>query len=785
MNRSCVISLRGAGWRFILITTALVPLWPLRAEPVAAPPPTVQGKVLDPTRTPIPGAKVTATGDARTAGGSTYSGQAGEFGLFLKPGSYSVRIAADGFQDSVQNVLVGASPVDDLDIILELTPRQEVVTINETINYQVLTPTSTKTATPLLDVPQSISVVTQNLIRDQGMQNMADVVRYVPGITMAQGEGHRDAPVIRGNATTADFYVNGVRDDVQYYRDLYNVERVEAVKGANALTFGRGGGGGVINRVIKEAQFQPIREISLQGGSFGNKRFSSDFGQSLGNKAAFRLNGMYENSDSFRHDVNLERYGIAPGLTIKPGERTQLKLSYEHFDDARTVDRGIPSFGGGPSAANRSTFFGDPARSYATAGVNLGSIVIEHQTGTFNVRNNTLVGDYDKFYQNVFPGAVNADQTLVSLSGYNNATQRRNLFNQTDVTGAVTTGGLRHTLLMGTEVGRQRSRNFRNTAYFGSGATSIPVPFSSPRTNAPIEFRQAATDADNQPTNHVAAAYIQDQIEVSRYLQVVAGIRYDYFGMDFSNRRTAEQLSRTDGMVSPRAAVVLKPMTSVSLYTSYSVSYLPASGDQFSSLTATTQTLKPEKFTNYEVGAKWDAGRSLTFTTAVYRLDRTNTTARDPNNPAQIVLTGSQRTTGYETGVNGNITRRWRTIGGYAYQDAFVTSATTAAARGAQVALVPHHTFSLWNNYSFTNRWAMGLGVIHQAEMFTGIDNTVRLPQFTRADLGAYYTLTEAVRLQANVENLFDRTYYATANGNNNIMPGYARAVRIGLVARF
>ncbi len=215
---------------------------------------------------------------------------------------------------------------------------------------------------------------------------------------------------------------------------------------------------------------------------------------------------------------------------------------------------------------------------------------------------------------------------------------------------------------------------------------------------------------------------------MSRHLQVVAGARYDYFNIDFHNNRIVENLIRQDNMVSPRAALVFKPIAPVSIYTSYSVSYLPSSGDQFSSLTATTQTLKPEKFTNYEIGAKWDISRSLSFTTALYRLDRTNTTARDPNDPARIVQTGSQRTNGYEIGVNGNLTRRWRMIGGYAYQDAFVTEATTAAAQNAQVALVPHHQFSLWNNYSFTSRLGMGLGVVQQADMFAGIDNTVRIP---------------------------------------------------------
>lgn len=185
------------------------------------------------------------------------------------------------------------------------------------------------------------------------------------------------------------------------------------------------------------------------------------------------------------------------------------------------------------------------------------------------------------------------------------------------------------------------------------------------------------------------------------------------------------------------------------------------------------------------MGAKWDVSRTLFLTTAVYRLDRTNTTARDPNNPAITVQTGSQRTNGCELSLNGNLTNWWRVVGGYAYQDAFVSSATTAAALGAQVALVPHHTLSLWNNYRIPPRLNIGLGVNHQAEMYAGIDNTVRLPQFTRADLAAYYTLTETLRVQVNVENLFDRTYYATAQSNNNIMPGYARALRIGVIARF
>jgi catecholate siderophore receptor len=680
---------------------------------------------------------------------------------------------------------VDAGATTPVEVVLQVAPRNDAVTVVETVNYQVVTTMALKTPTPLLNLPQSISVIGVDLIRDQSMQNMSDVVRYVPGITMAQGEGHRDAPVIRGNATTADFFVNGVRDDVQYYRDLYNVERVEAVKGANALTFGRGGGGGVINRVIKEPVFMPLREFTVQGGAYGTRRGTADLEQPVSDSLSLRLNAMYENSDSFREYVNLERYGIAPSAVVRLNDRTQFKAAYEYFDDGRIVDRGIPSWNGRPAPAPRSTFFGSPDANRASAGVHLGSLTLEHQAGFAHIRNATVIGNYDKYYGNLVPGAVNADATTVNMTGYGNTTFRRNYFNQTDVTATLQTGRLRHTILGGAEIGRQWTTNFRNTAFFNGTATSISVPFADPLVRSPFTFRQSATDADNQVTARIASTYVQDQVEVTRWLQVVGGLRYDYFDLSFRNHRDGSELSRPDQMVSPRAGLIVKPAASLSLYTSYSVAYLPSSGDQFAGLTATTQTLRPERFTNYEAGVKWDVYRYLSFTSAVYRLDRTNTTARDPNDPARIVQTGSQRSSGVELGINGNLTRRWRVIGGYAWQDAYVRRETTAAARGARVPLVPRQTFSLWNNYRILPRLSGGLGLVHQASMFTGIDNTVRLPGFTRADAALFCTLAENLRVQANVENVTDARYFATAHSNNNILPGYARTVRVSLIARF
>lgn len=195
--------------------------------------------------------------------------------------------------------------------------------------------------------------------------------------------------------------------------------------------------------------------------------------------------------------------------------------------------------------------------------------------------------------------------------------------------------------------------------------------------------------------------------------------------------------------------------------------------------------MKPEKFSNYEAGVKWDLIPALSLTATVYRLDRTNTRSTDPNDPTRIVQTGSQRTSGFEIGWNGSVTRAWKIAGGYAYQDAYVTSATAAAPAGAQVAQVPHHSFSFWNQYQIRPRWSAGLGILNRSEMFAAIDDTVVLPAYVRADAALYYSLTEKIRLQANVENLLDRTYYLNADNNNNISPGSPRAIRVGLIARF
>jgi catecholate siderophore receptor len=547
------------------------------------------------------------------------------------------------------------------------------------------------------------------------------------------------------------------------------------------MIFGRGGGGGVINRVMKGAEWTPSRELTVQGGSYDNRRATLDVGGGLSDMVAARFNGIYENSSQFRDNVWLKRQGINPTLSIaSASRRTRLSVGYENFNDHRTADRGIPSFANGPLQTDISTFFGDPSLSYSAARVNGASASAAHTTSNgLNVSNQTRFTSYDKIYQNVFPLAVSANGAEVTLSAYNNAHERKNLFNQTDLTYAARTGPVGHTLLLGGEIGRQVTDNFRNTGFFNDTAATFVAPVTAPTIAIPVSFRQAASDANNHVTNTTRSIYAQDQLTLSEHLQMIAGVRYESFGIRYYNNRSDSTLSRSDAMVSPRVGLLVKPVPAASIYANYSVSFLPSAGDQFSSLNDVTKALEPEKFENVEAGAKWDVADRVSLTAALYRLDRSNTRAPDPNNSGLSVQTGSQRSSGYELGITGQVTPAWEIAGGYARQRSVITSTTAAAPSGRTAPLVPAATFSLWNKYHVASRLSLGVGVMHQSDMYAAISNTVKLPAFTRVDGGIYFSLTESLGAQLNLENIFNEKYYPLANGNNNITPGSPRAIRV------
>jgi catecholate siderophore receptor len=658
--------------------------------------------------------------------------------------------------------------------------------------------TFTKTDTPLKEVPASVSVVPAQLIKDISLQSLGDLFRYVPGTLMHQGEGNRDQIIIRGSSTTADFYVNGVRDDAQVYRDLYNIERVEILKGPGGMIFGRGGAGGVVNRVTKRPSFGPIGEASFTTGSYNQLRGTADVGDKMGDSGAWRLNAMAERADSFRDGVDLKRWGVNPAVSFVLGSRSLLTLDYEHQDDKRTADRGIPSRNGRPFDTDPGTFFGNADQSEAEAKFDTVSAVLDHELGNgWQLRNTLRYTRYHKFYQNVYPGSAVSAAGTMTISAYNNLNDRDNVFNQTDLTRKFEMGGLQHTVLAGVELGSQDSDNARNTGFFGAAgtATGATVSASDPFAVA-TRFAATGTDARNNVKGKVAAAYLQDQVDLTKEWKVLAGLRYDHFKVDFDDQRAttpAIDLARTDDEVSPRVGLIWTPTAASTYYVSYSYAFLP-SGEQLS-LATTTQDLSPEKSTNYEIGARWDILPKLTLSAAIFRTLRQDVRVADPVNIGQFLRSGEQRAQGAELGLQGEITRNWMVYGGYSRLDAKVTKPVTSGTAatpasiipaGNKLALTPENTFSLWNKFDFNGGWGAGLGLIYQDESFTSITNQVRIPAFTRIDAALYYTFNKGkTRVALNVENIGDRKYYPTVDGDNNISPGAPRNARVTLSSTF
>lgn len=645
---------------------------------------------------------------------------------------------------------------------------QSIIVTGQQLGYLALqSVTATRTDTLLADIPQTISVVTRAQLDDQAQYSLGDVLRYVPGTTVGQGEGNRDQVTLRGQNTTADFFLDGVRDDVQYYRGLYNIDRVEILKGPYALIFGRGGGGGIINRVQKTPQLGGFAgNARASVNSFGAHDVALDVNAPLGGGAALRVNGTYERIDNHRDFNGGDRYALNPYVAADIGG-WRIGLSYEYVNDRRTTDRGVPSLGGAPITGYRDRFFGVPGVNDTSLEAHIAKLRFDGQLApNLSASSTILYGDFDKTYSNVFAnGPATAIDGTVPLAGYIDPTTRQNLIVQTSLVWTVATGGIDHKLLGGLEYGDQRSGNLRRDATLSSARISLVDPvFPTVTFNSPSR--------DRSSTVTVLSAFVQDQIGVADAIDVVLGLRYDRFdiaGVD----RIAEPdraFGRVDENVSPRVGVIVKPIAAVSLYASYSQSFLPRSGDQFLALTPTQQNLAPERFTNYEVGAKWSISPGLAVNAALFQLDRTNATTPDPGNPGNSINVGQTRTRGAEIGVTGQIVSGWQVSGGYTYQDAKLRG--NDAVRLGQV---PEHQFALWNRIDLADTAGVGLGTVYQSSQFAAIRTgpaTTRLPGFTRFDLALFYKLRGNAEVQVNIENLFDTVYFADAHNNDNISTG-------------
>ncbi|WP_415878261.1 TonB-dependent receptor [Methylomonas sp. TEB] len=640
--------------------------------------------------------------------------------------------------------------------------------------------TTTKLDAPLRDVPQAVQIVTKKLIHEQGALEMKDVLRNVSGVAPAQGEGRRDQFFIRGFDASRDMLVDGMRDDSPYFRDLGNVERVEVLKGPAAVLYGRGSAGGVINRVTKKPVAKPLREIAVNGGSYDQRRVDLDLGDALGSQAAFRITGAYEASDSFRDVVDSERFALAPSFGWSMGVNTTFLLQAEYLHQNRTPDRGIPSVNGRPADVPVHNFYGE---HYDFATTDAGNI-------RFNVEH--AVNDKLTLRNNFQFSAVDLDAANTRTLGLiNNNTQVRrqityypqdqiNYLNQTEAVYKLDTGLLQHTLLGGVEFGYQ-TRNL-----LAAGQITSPVSLQNPQqVLAKPDMATLPAFIDNDFTARTVGVYTQDLVSLGQHWKALAGVRFDNFEQEQDNHLTKLNQRRTDPVWSPRVGVVYQPNEAHALYGNVSRSFQPVGNDFFFN-GSDLDKIEPLESLQYEVGTKseWLDDR-LTSTVALYQITQRNVVTRDPSDPAGLrnVQTGEQQSRGLEVDLSGTLLPGWEVFGSYTLNIARITESNNFAV-GNRPANIPRHAANLWTTYALGYGFSIGGGAFYVGDRYALEDNTVQLPSYVRFDamLGYKYKRWE---LRLNVNNLGDRTYYESANNNNQIQPGTPRTVLLSAKVAF
>ena len=736
----------------------------------------VAGVVLDPSGAAVADAELTVT-DTSGRHWTERTGPGGHFAVRADGvAPYIVTVVVPGFAPAVEaDVKANGRPVT-----VTLAPATVQAHVDVTAHAASTSSGVTRTSTPLIDIPQAISLVTADVVREQAVSSMADALRQVPGVSQHLGEGRRDQFVIRGFSAQNDTLLDGTRDDAPYYRDVATVERIEVVKGPAAALFGRGSSGGLINRVLKAPRTdRAINDIDVTFGALGTRRMAADVGRPVNRTLSFRTAAAAEQSTTFRDNVSVRRATLAPSLQWN-GAATTALVQLEVLGDRRVPDRGIPSVNGRPADVRRSQSYGYAPDDYLDSNVATGSVRLEHRTRRgYLLRQVTRLGLYGSSYSNTAATSTTrtaAGTWMVARQQYNAEQSQRNLFSQSEVVVATRTGAAAHLLLAGVEAGQQVRRLVR------FNGTAAAVPLVDPTPTRPVYSATAALY--NRFDGSTLGAYAQDQVTIGRHWKALVGARADRYTQALDDRRPEDlDLARVDVSLSPRAGVVYQPVRALSFYSSVSQSFQP-SGEGLS-LAANAADLKPERSRNLEGGAKADiAGGRASTTLSVFRLDRTNIKTTDPVDPTRLVLVGAQRTDGVELAVEGSPLPRLRVQGGYAWLDAAVLRSNTVTSgvriEGNRPGLVPRHAGSVWVQVAASARLSLSGGFTATGQRFTSNDNLVVLPAYRRIDAGVTYTVGR-VALALNARNLLDARYFDTASSNAQIMPGAPRDVLMTL----
>lgn len=651
-----------------------------------------------------------------------------------------------------------------------------------------------KTPTPILDVPQSVVVIDSAEIESRGYGSVSDLINYLPGLNTSQGEGHRDAVVFRGVRSTADFFVDGMRDDVQYFRPLYNLEQVEVLKGPNALLFGRGGAGGVLNRVTKKGVIDSdFFHIGASMDTFGAGSVKLDRNFPLTQKTALRLNTFAESLDNHRDFFDGDRFGINPALKVSVSEKTVLDLSYEYLDHERFIDRGIVTGSNGkPVEAFDEIVFGDPSQNVSTLDAHLVRGLLQHRFSANTKLNvSAFYGDYDKAYQNFYASSYSQESTpnQVTLDGYVDTTQRHSFIFSVDLVTKLITGTIEHTLLIGAERIDTASDQDRFNAYWDTTQDDneifiITRPISligGVGTNAAGSAIRNNFNRDLNDDTHVDikvfSLYAQDEISLTQQLSVVLGARFDEFEISVLNMLVDETRQRKDDEISPRAGIIYKPKENMSLYVSYSESFLPRSGEQFANINGANNQLDPDTYSNLEAGFKWNVTNRLKLTAAIFEIEKSSPQVAD-NDPATLDVIDST-IEGFEAQIQGQINDRWGLSAGYGYLDG--EQMNRQGSTGLRPRELPRHMMSLWATYQIASRVGLGLGLTYQDESFINNSNSALLPSYTRIDAAIYFDVTEDLSVQMNVDNVAEELYFPNAHSTHQVTVGESINARLSV----
>lgn len=646
---------------------------------------------------------------------------------------------------------------------------------------------SIKLPGPLRNVPQTITVIPQQLIQEQGATSLRDILRNSPGITFQAGEGGTpagDQMTIRGFSARTDMFVDGVRDLGGYARDSFNLEQVEVAKGPSSAVAGRGSTGGSVNLVSKSPQMDAFRRGSIGFGTDNYFRSTLDVNEPLAadGSVAARVNAMVENAGVPGRDVVKNRsWGVAPSVVFGLGKPTQVTASYQRLEQNNVPDYGLPrqAFDYDPPVPT-SNFYGLKARDHERIDQDLATVEVTHRVAdSFTLRNLTRFGRTYRDSVITAPRFVSGSTDIIRRSDWKSRDQTDDVFaNQTNLSGVLESGSIRHELSAGVEFTRETERNYNRVE---DPATVLPdTDLYAPNLADPYDGSISRDGSFKQGRGDTMALYVFDTVRLGERWQLTGGLRYDDFDatqteVDSDGGRT--EVGRRDQDVSSRFAAIYKPVPIASIYAGFSNAFNPsAEGLSLTSRRTDLSDVSPEKTRTYEVGTKWDVlDARLSLSAGLFRTEKTNarTPGIDPSDPP-TVLEGRQRVEGVELNAAGRLARNWDVFAGLALMDSEIEASNNLAEEGVELGLTPTTSFNLWSSYRLPGGVALGGGAQYMASVFRNATSGESVPSYWLFNAMASYAVNENLSLRLNVMNLTNAAYIDRVGGGHHI-PGPAR----------